>query len=55
MTEEQKQNFIAFENYKFQQKYNYNQYIKWRKDGMWDAIKTGKIKENTEKARTLKG
>lgn len=26
-------------------------YEKWRKDGMWNAIKTGKILENTKKKR----
>lgn len=47
-------NLISLLNYKFEQKYRMECMEKWQKDGMWKSIKTGKILENTEKARSLK-
>ena len=44
---------LAYENYKFEQAYREKCYKKWRKDGMWNAIKTGKIVENTKKKREM--
>lgn len=40
-------------NNKFAQIYAAKRYEKLRKDGMWDAIKTGKIVENTKRKRAM--
>lgn len=46
--------FLAYLNNKFAYLHSVKSYEKWRKDGMWNAIKTGKIVENTRKARAMK-
>lgn len=45
--------FLAYLNYKFAQIDAAKRYEKWRKDGMWNAIITGKIVENTKKKRAI--
>lgn len=43
--------FIAYLNNKFANIDAHKRYEKWRKDGMWKAIITGEIVENTRKNR----
>lgn len=43
--------FLAYLNNKFAQIDALKRYEKWHKDGMWKAIVTGQIVENTKKKR----
>ena len=45
--------FLTYLNNRFYYIYKTKYLEKWRKDGMWDAIISGKIVENTKRKRAM--